>query len=93
MKNDLSIKFTSDFQKQRKAAPREIKEAFIEALVLFTEDASHPALRNHSLKEKFAGYRSIDVTPDWRALFKETSKRGKHLITFHMLGTHKELYS
>jgi addiction module RelE/StbE family toxin len=73
-------------------APLEIKEAFRETLALFLEDPHHPFLRNHPLKEQFAGYRSIDVTDDWRAVFKESSTGDRVVITFHLIGTHKELY-
>ena len=92
MKSESRIEFTDDFNKQRKVAPLEIKEAFRETLALFLEDSHHPFLRNHPLKEKFAGYRSIDVTDDWRAVFKESSTRDRVLITFHLIGTHQELY-
>jgi addiction module RelE/StbE family toxin len=92
MKNDLDVKFTPFFDKQRKAAPLEIKEAFLETVLLLVEDEYHPALRNHPLKGKFAGYRSINVTEDWRALFKESLSGKKKFVTFHLLGTHKELY-
>jgi mRNA-degrading endonuclease YafQ of YafQ-DinJ toxin-antitoxin module len=92
MKNDPRIEFTPFFDKQRKAAPLEIKEAFLETLALFLAHPDHPTLRNHLLKEKFAGYRSIDVTEDWRAVFKETYAGERKLITFHMIGTHHELY-
>ncbi|HSW88074.1 MAG TPA: type II toxin-antitoxin system mRNA interferase toxin, RelE/StbE family [Candidatus Saccharimonadales bacterium] len=79
----LDIDFTSQFEKQRKAAPQEIRKAFLEALALFLHDHKHPTLRNHPLKEIYAGYRSINVTEDWRALFKEKGTEEKKTITFH----------
>ena len=90
--NVLRIEFTSHFNKQRKAAPAEIKIAFREVFVLFLEDPKHPQLRNHSLKRKLAGYKSIDITEDWRALFKEAKTSKQKIITFHKLGTHEKLY-
>ena len=92
MKNDPHIEFTPLFNKQRKSAPLEIKKAFREAIDLFLENQEHPILRNHRLKKNFAGYRSIDVTPDWRAVFKETKTNKQKVVTFHMLGTHEQLY-
>lgn len=92
MRNEPSIEFTPFFNKQRKAAPLEIKKAFRETLILFIDDPDHSALRNHALKKKYAGYRSIDVTEDWRAIFKETRTEKRKIITFHILGTHKKLY-
>jgi addiction module RelE/StbE family toxin len=40
------------------------------------------------LTGKYAGFRSIDVTEDWRALYREEKER----IMFADLGTHEELY-
>jgi addiction module RelE/StbE family toxin len=92
MKNKLRIEFSSFFNKQRKAAPPEIREAFMNTLELFLDDPDHPHLRNHALRGKFAGFRSIDVTDDWRALFKETESNEYTIIKFHMIGTHDLLY-
>lgn len=91
-KSSLLIKYTTLFNKQRKAAPPEIKSAFREARELFLDDPTHTHLRNHALREKFGGYRSIDVTGDWRALFKIKKSKTKTIITFHILGTHTQLY-
>jgi addiction module RelE/StbE family toxin len=88
MKNTPRIEFTPLFTKQRKAAPLEIKEAFREALELFLENPTHAALRNHPLSGKYAGFRSIDVTEDWRAIYREEHER----IKFVVLGTHEQLY-
>jgi addiction module RelE/StbE family toxin len=88
MKNDLRIEFTPLFNKQRKAAPLEIKKAFQDTLALFIVEPDHPSLRNHPLKDKFAGVRSIDVTGDWRALYRREHER----IIFVELGTHDQLY-
>ena len=88
----LRIEFTDLFIRQRKKAPLETKIAFREALALFIEDQFHPHLRNHSLKRELVGYRSIDVTEDWRALFKITKTNKQEIVTFHKIGIHKELY-
>lgn len=90
--NNSRIEFTELFNKQRNAAPHEIKIAFREVLAVFLEDSSYPQLRNHPLKGKLSGYRSIDVTDDWRALFKQTQTTKQKIITFHKLGTHQTLY-
>jgi mRNA-degrading endonuclease YafQ of YafQ-DinJ toxin-antitoxin module len=92
MKNFPRIEFTPYFNKQRRLAPLEIKEAFFETLALLAEDPHNPFLRNHALKDKLSGYRSIDITDDWRAVFKETRSGNRTVFTFHMFGTHEELY-
>ncbi len=86
------VEFTDFFTKQRKKAPLAIRSAFREALALFLEDSSHPHLRNHPLRKELAGYRSIDISGDWRALFNEKKTTKQTTITFHKIGTHKELY-
>jgi addiction module RelE/StbE family toxin len=83
------IKFADIFNMRLKAAPREIRSAFFDTLQLVIDDPANPFLRDHPLKEKFAGLRSIDVTADWRALYK--TEQGD-TITFVELGTHDELY-
>ena len=88
----LRIDFTPRFNKQRKAAPIEIKTAFREVLELFLENPNHPQLRSHPLKERYSGYNSIDVTGDWRALFKVRQSKTEIVVTFHILGTHPQLY-
>jgi len=90
--NKPRIGFTDLFNRQRKRAPEEIQMAFRDAQALFLEDQFHPQLRNHQLTGKLAGYRSINITGDWRALFKVVESGNRETITFHKLGTHKDLY-
>jgi addiction module RelE/StbE family toxin len=90
--NEPDIEFSTLFTKQRSAAPLEIKEAFRETLALYLYDPHHAALRNHALQGKFAGYRSIDVTDDWRAVFREEQAGERNVIKFYQIGTHTDLY-
>ncbi len=62
--------------------------AFKERLEIFIEDPFDPRLRNHPLKGKLKGYRSINITGDWRALFKEVEDG----VYFVIIGTHSQLY-
>ena len=87
-----NVKFSDRFDRRLNNVSDEIKIAFLDTLDLFLEFPDHPQLRNHALKKKFAGYRSLDVTGDWRALFKEKQIGAQKIITFHMLGTHTDLY-
>lgn len=77
---------------QRTISDKKIKTAFEQTLEMFLEDPNHPSLRNHQLKEKLVGYRSIDISGDWRAVFKEKRTEKQRIITFHMIGTHEDLY-
>lgn len=96
MKNvsSLQIKYIALFNKQRKEARLEIKSAFRDALDLFKEDPLNPhhSLRCHELKKQYAGFYSIDVSGDWRALYKIHRTKAQIVITFHILGTHNHLY-
>jgi mRNA-degrading endonuclease YafQ of YafQ-DinJ toxin-antitoxin module len=83
------IKFSDIFNKHLKAAPREIRSAFFDTIQLFIADRSNPYLRDHALKERRSCLRSIDVTDDWRALYK--SEPGE-VVIFVDLGTHDQLY-
>ena len=69
-----------------------MRAAFTQTIDLFLSDPHHPFLRNHALGDKYAGFRSVNVTDDIRAVFKEEQSRERKVITFHMLGTHDELY-
>ena len=88
MKIRKRVEFAPLFTRQRKTAPLAIKQAFRDALELFAEDPNHPALRNHTLTGKYQDFRSIDVTGDWRALYRKEPER----IIFAALGTHETLY-
>ncbi len=88
----MEIKYTTKFRSNYKKANKEIKEAFSETLILFLENPNHPSLRNHPLNKEYIGYRSINITADWRAIFKEKKSEKQITVTFHMLGTHKKLY-
>lgn len=88
MKKSPRIEFSPIFNKRRNAASVEIKKAFLETFSLFLVEPFHPSLRNHPLKGRYAGFRSIDVTDDWRALYRIEAER----IIFVELGTHQELY-
>jgi addiction module RelE/StbE family toxin len=91
-KSSPHIIYTKLFNKHRKALPLEIKIAFREARDLFLENPKHPSLRNHPLKSKFQGYRSIDITEDYRVIFKKRLEGKNDLVIFYMMGTHEDLY-
>ncbi len=69
------------------------RSAFAERSQLFQTDPFHPFLHNHALKGMYKGYRSINVTGDWRALYMESrSASGEVIIEFKLFGTHSQLY-
>ena len=92
MNNQKRIDYSSDFDKQLRKAPLEIKIAFRKRFGLFLQNKFHPQLRNHELKGKHKDFRSINITGDWRAIYVETEIEGDKIITFVLLGTHSQLY-
>ncbi len=57
-----------------------IQHKAVQVIELFVSDPTHPSLRNHSLKGKRLGLRSIDVTGDFRIIFRELSDGKYELI-------------
>lgn len=90
--NISRIDYTNKFLKQLKKAPVKIRAAFRKRLETFISNPQDKILRNHVLKGTMYGYRSINVTGDWRALYSEQQQNGKEIIVFEMLGTHSQLY-
>ncbi|MBU3935412.1 type II toxin-antitoxin system mRNA interferase toxin, RelE/StbE family [Patescibacteria group bacterium] len=82
------IDFSRLFDKDLKKADIKIKKKFKERLKLFIVDEKDGLLKNHGLTGKWRGYRSINVTGDWRAIYVEERER----IIFVALGTHSHLY-
>ena len=87
----MKIKFSNNFVKSYNRAPEKIRKSFDLRLKLFIQDKNYPLLKNHKLRGKLSGYRSINISGDWRAIFKE--EEDGNLIFFLLLGTHSQLYS
>jgi addiction module RelE/StbE family toxin len=83
------VRYTPEFTKQFKKLHPKIQKNFAPRLGLFLEDNYHPLLRNHELQGKYKNYKSINVTGDVRALYKE---HGDEIIVFALIGTHPQLY-
>ncbi|MDZ7586807.1 MAG: hypothetical protein U0946_03555 [Patescibacteria group bacterium] len=65
----MRIDYSKRFIKQLKKAPLKIRRAFKKRFALFILNPFAVLLNNHSLKEKWQGFKSIDITGDWRAIF------------------------
>ena len=86
----MKVIFTRKFSKQYNKAPDKVKTAFNKRLDLFIKDKYHPLLSNHALLGELKDLRSISITGDWRALFRELESG--ELIFFEFIGTHSQLY-
>ncbi len=88
----MEIKFNKKFVKQYDKVDAKIKSLFENRLNLFLENPLHPLLNNHALQGHLYGYRSINITGDWRALYTEYTVETTQLIIFEIIGTHSQLY-
>lgn len=92
-KNVREVRQHPKFKKLLLKAPVAVQRAFRNRFVLFVDNQFHPILRNHLLTGNYQGYRSINITGDWRALYKEILPEGNEVrIEFHLFGTHSQLY-
>lgn len=54
------------------------------------QDPFHEILNNHSLKGKYKGYRSINISGDYRAIYSLIKEDTAYFIA---LDTHSSLYA
>lgn len=85
----MTIRLHKNFEKRFKKLPQPIQTKTKERLSLFLTDPFHPQLMNHLLKGNYLGYRSINITGDWRAIFKLMSE---DVAIFVTIDTHSNLY-
>ncbi|OGK24959.1 hypothetical protein A3A46_00900 [Candidatus Roizmanbacteria bacterium RIFCSPLOWO2_01_FULL_37_13] len=85
----MEIDYAPRFIKKLRKTPKKITVAFRERLEIFIKNKYSPILNNHQLTGQYSGLRSINITGDWRAIYKEIDK---NTIYFVELGTHSELY-
>jgi addiction module RelE/StbE family toxin len=68
--------------------PIKTENAFYAKLAIFLVNKFDKRLNNHELEGEYAGFRSINVTGDYRAIFADSGDN----IMFFTIGTHSELY-
>lgn len=81
--------FSRRFKKDYRKSPEKIRQKFEQRLSLFLSDSYARMLNNHVLTGKWMGYKSINVTGDWRAIFVEVETDN---VIFVAIGTHSQLY-
>lgn len=79
-----------NFDKSFKKLDKVIKNKFYERLQIFQEEPFAHVLHNHALKGKYEGYRSINITGDYRVVYREITEG---VIEFQVIDTHSNLYS
>ena len=90
----MKIKFSKEFLKQYKKADIRIRQRVDEKLLIFEKNPMDISLKNHPLHGIYLGDRSIDITSDWRAIYKELPEveKTESIAYFTTLGTHNQLY-
>lgn len=88
----MIVKYTDSFLKQLKKSDVRIRKSFKQRLLLFVKDPNDLELNNHPLQRDYVGFRSIDITVDYRAVYKEVIQEDDTYIYFTSFGTHAQLY-
>jgi addiction module RelE/StbE family toxin len=77
------------FERQYKKISATIREKLWERLEMLEVDSSHPLLHDHKLNPPFEGYRSINITGDYRLVYKKLAADTYYL---RAVGTHHQLF-
>ena len=85
----MQINYTKKFKKRFAKLPVKVINKFAIQLHIFINNQRDKALNDHKLTGKYKGCKSINITGDYRAIYKVTS-RGSCL--FMEIGTHHQLY-
>lgn len=85
----MTFRYLPKFKKQFAKLPPKLKAQFVDRVNLFQSDPKNSILRLHPLKGDYAGYWSINISGDLRALFYF---EGEEAVVFALVGTHSQLY-
>ncbi len=88
----MRVFFDPKFYRQYKKVNVRIQNSVDACIRIFRKNSMDTQLNNHLLRDKYAGYRSIDITADYRALYEEVTIGKETVAYFVTLGTHSQLY-
>lgn len=89
----MIVKYSPAFLYLLKKANVRIRKNLKEVITLFVQDPYNLQLNNHVLRREWEGFRSINVTADWRAIFREIVIEDEEPTAYFVaLGTHRQLY-
>ncbi len=89
----MIITFDKKFDKRFKKLSAKIKERFYERLNIFKNNKFEKILNDHSLHGEYEGCRSINITGNYRAVYKTINQKDDVVYLFVQIGTHPELYN
>ena len=81
--------FERVYKRQYKKLSASMHDRIDERLLLLLTDVSNPLLNDHPLNPPFEGNRSINITGDYRLVYK---KIDAHTYFLRAIGTHDQLY-
>lgn len=84
------INFHKDFKKAYLKLPKKIQNKVDRQISLFVEEPFANELNNHALTGRYKGYRSINITGDYRAHYLNVADH--QIVFFVNVGTHAQLY-
>lgn len=85
----INATYTKRFQKSFDKLNPDLQNEVLSQIRIFREKPFYALLENHKLHGDYKGYSSINITGDFRAVFKHIDK---NTVVFAYLGTHSELY-
>lgn len=85
----MEVRFHKKFVKDYSRLDLKIQRAFENRLQIFCTNPYHAKLSNHPLRGKWKGYRSINISGDFRVVYKEVNEDE---VIFVTVGTHSQLY-
>lgn len=80
---------TKNFEKKLSKSSNTVKIKFKERIRIFMSEPHNIILNNHKLHGKYTGYRSINITGNYRLIFEEIKVDTVRLVD---INTHPELY-
>ena len=88
----MIVQYSPLFLQKIKKLNVRIYKSLRKRLFIFSQNPNDPIFRNHALRGEWEGYRSIDITANWRALYEEIKSDEGTIAYFSYIGTHKQLY-
>lgn len=85
----MRVDYSKRFKKQYQKLTCPLQEQFKARLIIFVSDPLNPVLGNHVLHGRWNGFRSINITGDFRAIYQDLGA----IAFFVAIGTHSKLYS
>lgn len=88
----MKIVFDPAFLSKLKKLNVRIRKSVKERIIIFSKNPNDSQLDNHALRDEYKGYLSVDITSDYRAIYKEIQIGHEIAAYFITLGTHEDLY-